>query len=124
MLPFLTHDALGTLLCTTSSPRHTSPGGHVWQSSVSGLRMYCPATHARHSCRSSDPALRVVHVLWPAGQLVSSYRPLETPRVQLPTIRPEPEQLNCGGLCSAHDRSAHTAPVGHVTQVLAAVAAG
>ena len=63
MLPFLTHVAPGCLGDTVSSPRHTSPGGHVWQSSVSGLRIYCPAAHARHACRSSDPALAVVQAL-------------------------------------------------------------
>ena len=63
MLPVLSHVALGTLLRTTSSPRHSSPGGHVWQSSVSGLRMYYPAMHATHSCLSSDPVLADVRVL-------------------------------------------------------------
>ena len=124
MLSFLAHVDPACLGTTTSSPRHTSPGGHAWQSSVSGLSMYCPDPHARHCCRSSDPALAVVRALYPAGQLVSTYLPVALSRVQLPTIGPRSVQLNHGGLCSAHDLSVHTAPVGHVTQVLAAVAAG
>ena len=124
MLPFLTQADPACRRSTKSSPRHTSPGGHAWQSSVSGLSMYCPDTHARHCCRSSDPALAVVRVLYPAGQLVSTYLPVALSRVQLPTIGPRSVQLSHGGRCSAHDLSVHTAPVGHATQVLAAVAAG
>ena len=122
MLPFLTHVAPGCLGDTTSSPRHTSPGGHVWQSSVSGLRMYCPSTHARHSCSSSDPVLAVVRVLNPAGQCSSSYVCFDPSNVQLPSTLLPPWHSNPGGLFKAHERSdAHTPPLGHAWHLICPV---
>ena len=103
-----------SLLRTTSLPRHSSPGGHVLQSSVVGLRMYCPALHGLHSCRSSEPVLAVVSLLKPPGQLVSAYRPVELSRAQLPMISPPSVQFSSRGPCSPHDLSrpvgAHGAP--------------
>ena len=107
-----------TLGTTVSFPKHTSPDGHRWQLSVSGLRMYSQsAAHARHSCLSSGDDTR----LYPAGQPSSLYRPVPASRLQLPTT---PDPLAHRGVPAAdraHALSAlHTAPIGHVAHVPAA----